>query len=101
MPLQLSSLVKQIDTFGDSVAFNIKGNTRYPTWPGAILTVLIYFLIISYGLEKFTTMIYYGDTSFQLSTNRLQDDRISRDLTADDVEFDVAINLYRHDNVTG
>ena len=49
MKIRISSLLKSIDLFGDKVQFKVKDKTTFVTLPGALVTLMIYFLIVLYG----------------------------------------------------
>lgn len=62
MKIRISSLLKSIDLFGDKVQFKVKDKTTFVTLPGALVTLMIYFLIVLYGQQKFRIMWQYEDT---------------------------------------
>ena len=65
---KFKNIFKSVDKFGDSVNFSVKnGSASYKTCSGAILSILIYSLILLYGGTKFTTMVKRQDTK-QAST---------------------------------
>ena len=44
---------KQLDSFGESIKFTIKGGETYNTCLGAIITLFIYMTVLIYGSTKF------------------------------------------------
>ena len=63
---KISSVIKSVDTFGESVGFTIgNGQSSYKTIPGALCSMIIYLLILIYGGTKFKTMIKRDDTRQQ------------------------------------
>ena len=49
--------------FGGSVRFKIAGSDKYGTWPGVLVTLITYVLVLCYFYQKFTIMLLYEDTS--------------------------------------
>ena len=62
MPKKNNGFFRQLDPFGDSVTFNIKGNAKLGTTLGMFFGMVTYFLIFIYGFTKFMTMWNYEDT---------------------------------------
>ena len=51
---KLISVYKSVDKFGDSIGFKVRnGESSFKTIPGAILSLVIYLLIVIYGSTKF------------------------------------------------
>ena len=51
---KLISIFKSVDMFGDSIGFTVRnGAVSFKTIPGAILSLIIYLLIVIYGSTKF------------------------------------------------
>ena len=59
----ISETIKKVDRFGEPVNFLIQdsGDT-FKTWPGFILTLLIYALILIYGGEKLEDLALRNET---------------------------------------
>ena len=86
---RITDFVQSFDKFGDSVNFTVKnGSATYQTWKGIILV-----LIILYGVEKFTMMTRYEDTTFHSITekNAIPVDEI---ITSEDINFNIAVLLF-------
>ena len=69
-----------------------QGESKYKTIPGAILSLIIYLLIVIYGSTKFQTMLAKEDTR-QQTTIKKGAIPAKWILTADDLDFDVAIGF--------
>ena len=54
---------KQIDSFGESIKFNIKGGETYNTCLGSLITLFIYMTVLIYGSTKFKNLSYKLDTN--------------------------------------
>ena len=93
----LSALIKSFDNFGDTIGFEINGSRTFTTWPGHLITAIIYTLICIYGHQKFTVLYEYGDTQHET----LQSERnIDEVLSAEEVNFDFAFKLVKYNRTT-
>ena len=55
---------KAFDLFGESIGFTVKGSSTHRGYFGALVSMIIIFIVASYAIEKYFIMIYYDDTSF-------------------------------------
>ena len=54
----VSSIVKKLDVFSQPVlSFNIRGQALVRTWPGAIASILVLFLVMIYSFLKLEYLI--------------------------------------------
>jgi len=60
---QIGQGFKSMDMFGEGVALNISGETKFQTCFGALLTLLIFGLSLTYAGYKFFSLVYKEDTS--------------------------------------
>ena len=65
--------VKQFDLFSETMSFNYRGQERYSTCLGSILSFLVYSLVLLYSSEKFFIMYNYEDTNFITKIIKEQD----------------------------
>ena len=50
----ISSYMMKIDSFGEDKSFTVRdGDRYYRTWLGTLLTLLIYGVIVVYGMNKY------------------------------------------------
>ena len=61
--MQVSKFFKKLDVFGQGIKFTVKGEESYKTCYGAILTVLIYLIVLVYGLNRFQKFYQRQDTA--------------------------------------
>ena len=66
-PVRLSSIFRSFDMFGKSVGFRIEGKETHGSYIGAILTILVIFVTLSYAFRRFDILSSYGDTTHQVS----------------------------------
>ena len=52
-----SEFVRGFDKYGQPVTLNINGSETYQTFPGGVITLGIYFMMIMYCLLKFFYMV--------------------------------------------
>ena len=69
------------------------------TWPGLVVTLLIYLLLSIYGYKKFIILWDLGDTHHEKTSSKRAD--VNGPLTIEDVPFDIAFQLQRLDPGTG
>ena len=68
----LSNLFKSFDNYAEVVSFTtMNGQSKFGSWAGAILTLLIIIVTLNYGIHKFYVMIRREDTKHQEKTIRL------------------------------
>ena len=60
----LSGLIRTVDRFGETINFQINGRPTFTSWPGTIITLIIYILTFIYAQQKFVMMLNYEDTNF-------------------------------------
>ena len=65
---KIGDKVMQIDKYGESASFNIAGRSSHPSVYGIIITMLVFAIVIPYGINKFVVMQNYEDTYFQSIT---------------------------------
>ena len=63
--VKVSKRLKKIDMFGQGIKFTVKGQETYKTCSGAILTLLIYVIVLVYGSNRFQKFYQRQDTSHQ------------------------------------
>ena len=57
---KLSKYFKKFDQFGDSVNFNVRdGERTFNTMSGTVISLLIFTLILLYGITKLRIMLDY------------------------------------------
>jgi len=66
-PVRLSSAFRSFDMFGKSIGFRIEGKETHGSYIGAILTILVSFVTLSYSFRRIDILTSYGDTSHQVS----------------------------------
>ena len=59
----ISNFVKQIDFFGEQVAFLISGNSSFKSLFGALVSTLIVIVIAIYAQKKLFDMLELGETT--------------------------------------
>ena len=60
---RVKSLFMGLDLFGESIGFNIDGSERSSSCVGSLISLVIYILVFVYGIQKFITLLEYGDTN--------------------------------------
>ena len=65
---KIGEKVLQIDKYGESASFNISGRSSYTSVYGTIISMLVFIVVIPYGVNKFVVMKNYEDTKFQAIT---------------------------------
>ena len=55
--------VKDSDMFGSPIQFTTNGSEESKTWPGAIVTIMISLLAMTFGYFKFLALYNYTDSS--------------------------------------
>ena len=63
-------LFSQIDIFGETASFDIQGHSSVKGVFGALLSLGIAIVILSYGVNKFMILQAYGGTDYQTVTNQ-------------------------------
>ena len=66
---RVSDALLGIDNFGESINFTIKGRDTYPSFAGALITIIITFTVIGYGVQRFSVMMSREDSTYQTTTN--------------------------------
>ena len=51
------------DLFGEKAEISVDGSSTYPSFMGALISLAIIGLTLSYGSKKFAVMISYDDTN--------------------------------------
>ena len=55
--------VKGLDIFGQPILFTTGGSDKARTWPGAIATIFITLITLSFGYYKFVALYNYTETN--------------------------------------
>ena len=63
------NLFSELDQFGKTIGFEIKGSNSYKSMLGATLTLIITVITLSYGVNKLFIMKDMRDTNFQTVVN--------------------------------
>lgn len=61
---KLASSVKQFDSFGQGVSFDVGGGATFNSFKGAFLSLAILFIVIFFAANGLSTMLDRGDTKF-------------------------------------
>ena len=64
----LHKLLVNRDVYGESIGFQIEGETEKKSISGALVFIFILITVGMYGLEKILIMQEFGDTSYQQNT---------------------------------
>ena len=64
--------VKVFDIFGSSVSFNVKGNSTHRTYMGAVLSLIMIGITLTYAFKQLSVMTSYGDTAHQSTLEEQQ-----------------------------
>ena len=67
---QPAKLFSSIDIFGETASFDIQGRSSVKGVFGALLSLAIGIVILSYGVNKFMVLQAYGGTDYQTVTNQ-------------------------------
>ena len=59
---QTYDVVKNLDCFGQQVTFQINGNKRFKTLPGAMCTLLCLLIVVAFTLYQFYLLAMCKDT---------------------------------------
>lgn len=62
---KLSSAVKSFDGFGQGVSFEVRGGSTLNSIQGALLSLVILGVVISFSAASLTRMLNRGDTKHQ------------------------------------
>ena len=65
---KLGDKIMSADHYGETAKFNINGQESYPSVVGTIISLLIFAVVIAYGLNKFIIMWEFNDTKHQTVT---------------------------------
>ena len=60
---RLGDLFKSIDLYGESIGFEIGGESSFTSYLGAFVTLIILVITFSYAIQCFETMRFYQDTT--------------------------------------
>ena len=94
MKNRITTTMKSIDIFGDSINFSAKGGARnFKTWVGALFTFLLCILLISYSVKRFVIMINRDDTKFGVSTAVNVQDFEDEALLLEDLDVQLGFRL--------
>ena len=93
---KLKDIFKQFDLFGKEIRFRTKSNEEFQSRYGAVLTFLIYSLVIVYAQMKVQKLYFRSDTTHQETLNR---DAVPPDqkFTFKEMDFNVGITLFPND----
>ena len=92
---KLKSKLLSIDKFGQSVSFEINGDSELKTFKGAILSLILLSLILFYANSKMIILYTRGDTNHQTTVN--VDGLITKELSAKEIDFNFAIGFMKKD----
>ena len=59
----LGDKFKSIDSLGPSIQFKIDGSSSHKTYIGSIVSLWIYFIMLSYIFRRLDVMLRYTDTN--------------------------------------
>ena len=60
---KLGQTFQKLDLFGSDVNLRENGQEQFTTCFGALISLLILFVVFNYATVKYTTLIEYGDTT--------------------------------------
>ena len=61
---KVAKTFKSLDLFGEGVSLEVDGQATHKTWVGALFSLVIIVVTISYAVTRFEVMRKYGDTTF-------------------------------------
>ena len=59
---KLSKAFKSFDFFGEGISFEIEGESTHRTCLGALCSIAIIIVTLSYAASRFDVMLNYGDS---------------------------------------
>ena len=62
---KLNSAFQRFDLFGSDVSLRENGQEQFTTCFGALISLFILIVVFDYAVEKYTTLVEYGDTVYQ------------------------------------
>ena len=62
---QLNNAFQRLDLFGSDVSLRENGQEQFTTCFGALISLLILIVVFNYAVDKYTTLVEYGDTVYQ------------------------------------
>ena len=62
---KVTDTFKSIDSFGSGVGFSVKGEGTFKTGLGAVITIIIYVIVLYFGADKYGVLTSKGDTTHQ------------------------------------
>ena len=63
-----------LDGFGEPITVNYKGKSTYQTVPGAILSLISFMIVISYGAVQLADMVGMNNPSINVFDNNMDAD---------------------------
>ena len=60
--MKFSESIKPLDKFGESISFKVRGHTKFGTWPGILITLVVYTFISCFAIERFLVMKNHEET---------------------------------------
>ena len=96
---KLGAALKSFDLFGKGVSFEIEGRSTKATYLGALISLTIIIITISYAARRFEIMKEYNDTTYQ-ETTTLSNYTPEQPLTYEQTGFDFAISIKDVDSPT-
>ena len=60
---RLHSTLLKLDQFGEPVEFTVDGDGSRKSFFGLLLSLVIFATVIPYSIDKYRTLVEYGDTS--------------------------------------
>ena len=82
----------KIDIFGETISFNIRGANSFKTTYGAIMTLAVLALTISYAQKRLTILLDYGDTRHLSSED--PDANAKTSFTFSEMDFNFAFGVF-------
>ena len=65
-------MIKSFDIFGESIGFTADGRSTYGSFLGAICSLAIVIITLSYAAQRLEVMFAYGDTVFQVTEEAIE-----------------------------
>ena len=89
---RLGPYVRSIDSFGQSTGLEIDGSSTFNSIGGALITLVIFAITISYSVRQFMVMLEYGDTHHLTTTEAMMNSQ--RLLTSTESNFNFALAFF-------
>ena len=53
---KVADKIMSIDLYGESTAFTVNGSASYPSFCGTIMSLIVFLVVLPYGINKYTIM---------------------------------------------